>query len=57
LALILGPAQIDDRTDIAGDRHVVYRQLPILIDADLGNLREVAGVTEVKRQAQPASAR
>jgi sensor domain CHASE-containing protein len=48
-------AQVHDRTDVAGDSDPVQRELAIRVDADFRHLREMAGVTEVEREPEPAA--
>ena len=48
LALILGAAEIDNRTHIGSYRDFMHGQLFARPDSHLGNLGEMAGVTEVE---------
>ena len=55
LRLVLGAAHVDDRADVARHRDLVHGELAVAVDADLGHLREMPGVTEVEREPEPAT--
>jgi hypothetical protein len=57
LDLVLRTAHIDDRADIAGDRHLVHCQFAIGVDADFRNLGEMTLVAVVEGQSEPAARR
>ena len=48
-ALILRPAQVEDRADIPGHRDPVHRELSPGIHAHLGHMGEMTGMAEVEQ--------
>ena len=56
-ALIVGPAHVDDRPDVARDHHAMQPDALVRIHADLGDFGEMTGMAEVEREAQPMSRR
>ena len=55
LALVLGAAEVDDGAHVGGHGDLVHRQLFVVVDADVGDLGDVAGVAEVEREAEGVS--
>ena len=55
LALALSAAEINDRSYVTSDCHVVHGQAPIVINADFSDLCKVPRVAEVKRESETAA--
>ena len=57
LALILGGAQVHDRTDVGDDPDLVHLDLLVRVDADFCDFREVALMAEMERKPEAATGR
>src|ERR1019366_3914570 len=50
--LVFGPAEVDQRAEIAGDGNAMHRDFLVSRDTDFRNLGDMPGVTEMEREPE-----